>query len=129
MSEEQVPVLIVGAGAAGLSLSLLLLQQGIHPLLIERRADISIYPRARAPISAASPPGHGVEGRLPGRRCLLVAGPDATGSPAVAVPRQERRHRVRPGRHRNAAAAKPISRLVVRPYPYWAQIGMALIAS
>jgi 2-polyprenyl-6-methoxyphenol hydroxylase-like FAD-dependent oxidoreductase len=39
--------LIVGAGAAGLSLSLLLLQQGIHPLLIERRADISIYPRAR----------------------------------------------------------------------------------
>jgi hypothetical protein len=47
MSEEQVPVLIVGAGAAGLSLALLLLQQGIHPLLIERRADISIYPRAR----------------------------------------------------------------------------------
>lgn len=27
--------------------SLLLLQQGIHPLLIERRADISWYPRAR----------------------------------------------------------------------------------
>ena len=47
MSQEQVPVLIVGAGAAGLSLSLLLLQQGIDPLLIERRADISIYPRAR----------------------------------------------------------------------------------
>ena len=47
MSQEQVPVLIVGAGAAGLSLSLLLLQQGIDPLLIGRRADISIYPRAR----------------------------------------------------------------------------------
>src|SRR6266516_7162334 len=47
MSQEQVPVLIVGAGAAGLSLSLLLLQQGVHPLLIERRDDISIYPRAR----------------------------------------------------------------------------------
>src|SRR5713226_4090638 len=47
MSQEQVPVLIVGAGGAGLSLSLLLLQQGIHPLLIERRSDISIYPRAR----------------------------------------------------------------------------------
>lgn len=47
MAQEHVPVLIVGAGAAGLSLSLLLLQQGIHPLLIERRTDISIYPRAR----------------------------------------------------------------------------------
>jgi len=47
MTQEHVPVLIVGAGGAGLSLSLLLLQQGIQPLLIERRADISVYPRAR----------------------------------------------------------------------------------
>ncbi len=47
MPQERVPVLIVGAGGAGLSLSLLLLQQGIHPLLIERRNEISIYPRAR----------------------------------------------------------------------------------
>ena len=47
MDAEQVPVLIVGAGGGGLSLSLLLLQQGIRPLLIERRADISWYPRAR----------------------------------------------------------------------------------
>jgi putative polyketide hydroxylase len=47
MDPEQVPVLIVGAGVGGLSLSLLLLQQGIHPLLIERRADVSWYPRAR----------------------------------------------------------------------------------
>src|SRR5260370_26261593 len=47
MTQEQVPVLIVGAGGAGLSLSLLLLQQGIQPLVVERRADISIYPRAR----------------------------------------------------------------------------------
>src|SRR5579859_5940840 len=47
MTQEQVPVLIVGAGGAGLSLSLQLLQQGIRPLLIERRSDISIYPRAR----------------------------------------------------------------------------------
>src|SRR5258708_33183055 len=44
---ERVPALIVGAGGAGLSLSLLLLQQGIQPLLIERRPDISVYPRAR----------------------------------------------------------------------------------
>jgi len=47
MTQERVPVLIVGAGGAGLSLSLLLLQQGLYPLLIERRSDISIYPRAR----------------------------------------------------------------------------------
>ena len=44
---EQIPVVIVGAGAGGLSLSLLLLQQGIRPLVVERRADISWYPRAR----------------------------------------------------------------------------------
>jgi putative polyketide hydroxylase len=47
MDPEQVPVLIVGAGVGGLSLSLLLLQQGIHPVVVERRADISWYPRAR----------------------------------------------------------------------------------
>ena len=47
MAQEHVPVLIVGAGGAGLSLSLLLLQQGIHPLLIERRSGISWVPRAR----------------------------------------------------------------------------------
>ncbi len=47
MAQEHVPVLIVGAGGAGLSLSLLLLQQGIPSLLIEKRPDISWYPRAR----------------------------------------------------------------------------------
>jgi putative polyketide hydroxylase len=47
MKVEHVPVLIVGAGGAGLSLSLLLLQQGIHPMLIERRPDVSWHPRAR----------------------------------------------------------------------------------
>ena len=48
MAPEQVPVpRSVGAGAAGLSLSLLLLQQGVRPLLVERRADVSWYPRAR----------------------------------------------------------------------------------
>ncbi|MFL5653628.1 MAG: FAD-dependent monooxygenase [Ktedonobacteraceae bacterium] len=47
MAQEQVSVLIVGAGGAGLSLSLLLRQQGIKSLLIERRTDVSWYPRAR----------------------------------------------------------------------------------
>lgn len=47
MTQENIPVLIVGAGAAGLSLSLLLHQQNIPSLLIERRSDVSWYPRAR----------------------------------------------------------------------------------
>lgn len=51
MSERQLPaamdVLIVGAGAAGLTLSLLLLQQGMTPVLVERRPEVSWYPRAR----------------------------------------------------------------------------------
>lgn len=47
MNHERVQVLIAGAGGAGLSLSLLLLQQGVRPLLVERRDGISVYPRAR----------------------------------------------------------------------------------
>jgi putative polyketide hydroxylase len=47
MDSEQVQVMIVGAGGGGLSLALLLLQQGIRPLVVERRQDISWYPRAR----------------------------------------------------------------------------------
>ncbi len=47
MTQEHVPVLIVGAGGAGLSLLLLLQQQGIAALLVERRSDVSWLPRAR----------------------------------------------------------------------------------
>lgn len=47
MAQEHVPVMIVGGGGAGLSLSLMLHQQGIPSLLVERRAEISWYPRAR----------------------------------------------------------------------------------
>jgi len=47
MAQEHVPVLIVGAGGAGLSLSLLLQQQGIASVLVERRSDVSWFPRAR----------------------------------------------------------------------------------
>jgi putative polyketide hydroxylase len=45
-AQERVPVLIVGAGGAGLSLSLLLRQQGIASALVERRPDVSWFPRA-----------------------------------------------------------------------------------
>jgi len=45
--EHRVPVLIVGAGGAGLSLALLLQQQGIASVLVERRGDVAWYPRAR----------------------------------------------------------------------------------
>lgn len=47
MAQKDIPVLIVGAGGAGLSLSLLLRQQGIASMLVERRHDVSWYPRAR----------------------------------------------------------------------------------
>jgi putative polyketide hydroxylase len=47
MNAEQVPVLIVGAGGGGLTLALLLIQQGVHPLIVERRPTVSWYPRAR----------------------------------------------------------------------------------
>src|SRR5689334_6744207 len=47
MIPQQLPVLIVGAGGGGLASSLLLSQQGIQALVIDRRADISWFPRAR----------------------------------------------------------------------------------
>jgi len=47
MTQEHVPILIVGGGGAGLSLSLLLQQQGIASLLVERRPEVSWVPRAR----------------------------------------------------------------------------------
>ncbi len=47
MARTHIPVLIVGAGGAGLSLLLLLHQLGIASVLVERRPDVSWYPRAR----------------------------------------------------------------------------------
>lgn len=44
---ERTDVIIVGAGVAGLSAALFLLQQGITPLLVERHKGTSIHPRAR----------------------------------------------------------------------------------
>jgi putative polyketide hydroxylase len=47
MSVRHVPVLIVGAGAAGLATSALLAKHGIHSLLVEKRREVFIYPKAR----------------------------------------------------------------------------------
>jgi 2-polyprenyl-6-methoxyphenol hydroxylase-like FAD-dependent oxidoreductase len=47
MAQEHTPILIVGAGGAGLSLSLMLHQQGISSVLVERRPNVSWVPRAR----------------------------------------------------------------------------------
>src|ERR1700744_1126325 len=47
MSVTQVPVLIVGAGAAGLTTSALLAKRGIRSLLVEKRDEAFIYPKAR----------------------------------------------------------------------------------
>ncbi|MEB3982466.1 FAD-dependent monooxygenase [Mycobacterium sp. 663a-19] len=43
----RVPVLIVGAGAGGLATSALLAKHGVRSLLIERRREAFIYPKAR----------------------------------------------------------------------------------
>jgi putative polyketide hydroxylase len=42
-----VPVLVVGAGAAGLAASALLARHGIGSLLVEKRREVFIYPKAR----------------------------------------------------------------------------------
>ena len=47
MADEQVPVVIVGAGVVGLSASLFLAQHGVRSLLVERHPGTSIHPRAR----------------------------------------------------------------------------------
>jgi len=45
---REVPVLIVGAGPAGLTAAITLARHGIGSLLVERRADLSSIPRATA---------------------------------------------------------------------------------
>ncbi len=47
MNDNQVPVLIVGAGAAGLSASALLAEHGVRTLVVEKRREVFIYPKAR----------------------------------------------------------------------------------
>ncbi|OBA78155.1 FAD-binding protein [Mycobacterium sp. 1164966.3] len=47
MNANHVPVLIVGAGAGGLTMSALLARHGIHSLLVEKRGEVFIYPKAR----------------------------------------------------------------------------------
>ncbi|MFY9825996.1 MAG: FAD-dependent monooxygenase [Thermoanaerobaculia bacterium] len=45
-SQEHVPVLIAGGGTVGLSAALFLARHGISALVVERRAALSIHPRA-----------------------------------------------------------------------------------
>lgn len=47
MDVKHVPVLIVGAGAAGLATSALLAKHGVPSLLVEKRREAFIYPKAR----------------------------------------------------------------------------------
>lgn len=47
MAVTRVPVLIVGAGAAGLTTAALLAKHGVPSLLVEKRREVFIYPKAR----------------------------------------------------------------------------------
>src|SRR5437764_6580717 len=47
MNVTHVPVLIVGAGAAGLAASALLAKHEVRSLLVEKRSEVFIYPKAR----------------------------------------------------------------------------------
>ncbi|WP_066913554.1 FAD-dependent monooxygenase [Mycobacterium interjectum] len=46
-STLRVPVLVVGAGAAGLATAALLAKHGVNSLLVEKRSEVFIYPKAR----------------------------------------------------------------------------------
>ncbi|KAA2254311.1 FAD-dependent monooxygenase [Solihabitans fulvus] len=46
MVEERVPVLVVGAGLAGLSTAMFLARRGVRSLVVEKHAGTSIHPRA-----------------------------------------------------------------------------------
>ncbi|POX50070.1 FAD-dependent monooxygenase [Streptomyces sp. Ru72] len=48
MKQEQTPVLIVGGGLTGLSAAVFLAHHGVKALLVERHADTSTHPKARA---------------------------------------------------------------------------------
>jgi putative polyketide hydroxylase len=47
MSTTRYPVLIVGAGAAGLTASTLLAHHGVRSLTVEKRKEVFLYPKAR----------------------------------------------------------------------------------
>jgi glycine/D-amino acid oxidase-like deaminating enzyme len=71
---DELPVLIVGAGPAGLAAAIELSRHGIRSTLVERRGDVSGLPRATA-ISTPSAGGRSSTLDLPGPGLTLLAGP------------------------------------------------------
>ena len=91
MRTIQTPVLVVGAGPAGLVTSLTLAHHGVESLLVEKHPGTSIYPRATA-VSTRTMEifrGLGVEDGRAG------VGVDVDG-PHAHLPHPDRTHR--PGR-------------------------------
>ncbi|HEY4021614.1 MAG TPA: FAD-dependent monooxygenase [Pseudonocardiaceae bacterium] len=96
MSVEEVPVLVIGGGMAGLSAALLLQQQGVPTMLVERHHEASPQPKARRfnlrtmeiyralgltePLLTASAPLAGFDGLLQGETLATATWPTLVGA-------------------------------------------------
>ncbi|MEV5964264.1 FAD-dependent monooxygenase [Kribbella sp. NPDC051952] len=79
---ERTAVLVVGGGVTGLSLALLLAQQGVRPILVERHPSTAIMPKARAfnPRTLEIYRALGLEGEIRRHTSLLADFPEMIGA-------------------------------------------------
>jgi 2-polyprenyl-6-methoxyphenol hydroxylase-like FAD-dependent oxidoreductase len=86
MTEERHPVLVVGAGLAGLSTAMFLGMHGVRALVVERHPTTSIYPKARGQfphtmeaLKVAGVATDMIEASPPDPGCRIVVGESVTG--------------------------------------------------
>ena len=93
MRNEDVPVVVVGAGPAGLAAAIALARLGVETMLVERRAELSSLPRATA-ISLRSMElirSWGVEDAVRAMRSTLTGCAGASRSSSYTASRTRRR--------------------------------------
>lgn len=86
MSNERTPVLVVGAGLAGLSTAMFLGVHGVRALVVERHKTTSIYPKARGQfphtmeaLRVAGVASHMIEASPPDPRFRIAVAESVTG--------------------------------------------------